>query len=279
MKRYAIIGHPVSHALSPYLHTAAFKALGLDCSYEAVDTSPEDLATTIHKLRDEGIAGFNVTVPHKEAIIPLIDSLDDAARGVGAVNTVTITAGKLAGTNTDVYGFIKLAEPLAPAIAGKHVAVLGAGGAARAVLYALTSEFRPERITLFNRTLDRAERLASEFTTEKILITPESLFQEDLKKLFGEVSVIINTTSVGMKPYTDATPLDEVKFGKGQAVIDLIYTPPETALLKAAREAGATGVNGLEMLLYQAARAFGIWTGKEMPMDAVKKAVESQRVA
>jgi len=279
VKRYAIIGHPVSHALSPQLHSAAFKALGLDCSYEAIDTSPEDLAETIQKFRDEGIAGFNVTVPHKEAIIPLIDSLDDAAHGVGAVNTVTNTGGKLAGTNTDAYGFVKLAEPLAPAITGKHVAVLGAGGAARAVLYGLTSAFAPGRITLFNRTLDRAERLASEFTTEKILITPESLFQEDLQKLFGDVSVIVNTTSVGMKPYTDATPLDDVKFGKGQAVIDLIYTPPETALLKAAREAGTAGVNGLEMLLHQAAKAFGIWTGREMPMDVVKRAVESQRVA
>ncbi|MEX1139824.1 MAG: shikimate dehydrogenase [Bacteroidota bacterium] len=275
MKRYAIIGHPVSHALSPRLHTAAFKALSLDCSYEAVETAPEDLAATIQRFRDEGVAGFNVTVPHKEAIIPLIDSLDDAARGVGAVNTVTITAGKLAGTNTDVYGFIKLAEPLATAIAGKHVAVLGAGGAARAVLYALTSAFEPGRITLFNRTLDRAERLASEFTTEKILIAPESLFQEDLQKLFADISVIVNTTSVGMKPYTDATPLDEVKFGKVQAVIDLIYTPPETALLNAAREAGATGVNGLEMLLHQAAKAFSLWTGREMPMDVVRRAIDT----
>jgi len=274
MKRYAIIGHPVSHTLSPHLHTAAFNALGLDCSYEAIDTAPEDLTATIQRLRDEGIAGFNVTVPHKEAIIPLIDSLDEAARGVGAVNTVTNTDGKFAGTNSDVYGFIKLAEPFAPAIAGKHVAVLGAGGAARAVLHALISAFEPGRITLFNRTLDRAERLASEFTAEKILVTPESLFQEDLQRLFGDVSVIVNTTSVGMKPYTDATPLDEVKIANGQAVIDLIYVPPETALLKAARKAGAKGVNGLEMLLHQAAKAFSVWTGKEMPMDAVRNVLD-----
>jgi shikimate dehydrogenase len=189
---------------------------------------------------------------------------------------VTNTNGKLAGTNTDVYGFIKLTEPFAAAIGGKEVAVLGAGGAARAVLYALTTEFHAGRITLFNRTLDRAERLASEFTTEKVLISPESLFQEDLQKLFGSFSVIINTTSVGMKPYVDATPLDEVKVGKNQVVIDLIYTPAETALLKAAKDAGAKAVNGLEMLLHQAARAFGIWTGKEMPMEVVRSEVEGR---
>lgn len=274
MKRYAIIGHPVSHALSPRLHTAAFKALSLDCSYEAVETAPEDLAATIQKFRDEGIAGFNVTVPHKETVIPFLDNIDEAARGVGAVNTVTNSGGKLAGTNTDVYGFIKLAEPFAEALAGKNVAVLGAGGASRAVLYALTSHFKPGRITLFNRALDRAEKLASEFTTETLLIKPESLFQEDLQKLFDDVTVIVNATSVGMKPYVDATPLDDVKLYKGHAVIDLIYTPPETTLLKAARDAGAKGVNGLEMLLHQAAKAFGIWTGKEMPMEVVRKVLE-----
>ena len=276
MKRYAIIGHPVSHALSPHLHTAAFNALSLDCSYEAIETNPEDLPSTIQKFRDEKIAGFNVTVPHKEAVIPLIDSVDAVARAVGAVNTVTNTNGKFAGTNTDVHGFIKLTEPFDEAIAGKQVAVLGAGGAARAVLYALATTLKPARITLFNRTLDRAERLALEFTTEKVLISPESLFQEDLQKLFESFSVIINTTSVGMKPYVDATPLDEVKFGKDQVVIDLIYTPAETALLKAARKAEAKGVNGLEMLLHQAAKAFWIWTNREMPMDIVREVLSAK---
>ncbi|MEX2117507.1 MAG: shikimate dehydrogenase [Bacteroidota bacterium] len=276
MKRYAIIGHPVSHSLSPFLHTTAFNALGLDCSYEAIEIAPEDLATSIRNLMDEGIAGFNVTVPHKETIIPLIDDLDEAARSVGAVNTVLNTKGKFTGTNTDVYGFNRLAEPYADAIAGNQVAVLGAGGAARAVLYALTTGFGPGRITLFNRTIDRAERLASEFSTEKILINSESLFQEDLQKLVESSSVVINTTSVGMKPYTDASPLDDVEFREGQIVIDLVYSPRETKLLKSAKDAGATAVSGFDMLLHQAAGAFRIWTGREMPMDTVRKVLEME---
>lgn len=274
MKRYAIIGHPVSHALSPRLHTAAFRALGLDCTYEAIDIAPDELPRGLQSLRDEGFAGFNVTVPHKEAVLSLLDGVDEAARKVGAVNTVINNAGKLLGTNTDVFGFTKLAEPFADAINRHPVAVLGAGGSARAVLFGLTSAFTPARITILNRTIERAERLASEFTTEAVVVKPEPLFQDELEATIHEASVVVNTTSVGMKPFVDATPLEDVKLKGGQVIIDLIYTPPETALLKAARAAGATGANGLDMLLHQAAGAFRLWTGKEMPMEEVRKELE-----
>jgi shikimate dehydrogenase len=271
MSRFAIIGHPVSHALSPRLHTAAFRALGLTHTYEAVDVAPEELPAAIGKLREEGFAGFNVTVPHKEAVLPLLDEVDATARAIGAVNTVRSEGNRFLGTNTDALGFAKLLEPFAGAISEKPVMVLGAGGAARAVLHVLTTVFAPARIVLLNRTVDRAERLAAEFSTKSILIKPDQLFQEDLQKAVEEASVLINTTSVGMKPYVDATPLDDVDFRKGQVVVDLIYTPPETVLLKRAARSGATAVNGSEMLLQQAAAAFRSWTGREMPLGDVRK--------
>jgi len=275
MRRYAIIGHPVSHSLSPALHNAAFEALGLDCRYEAIDIEPGEVKERFAELCADGFAGFNVTVPHKQAVIPLLESIDETAKAIGAVNTIVKQGRGYKGYNTDVQGFLKLAEPFAALISGKHVCVLGAGGAARAVLYGLTKKFSPKHITVLNRTIDRAEAIAADFSSGPVLIKPESLFQDGLQKLVKDASVIINTTSAGMKPYTDATPLDGVKFRKDQAVIDLIYTPSETTLLKEAKKAGARAANGLEMWLAQAEEAFRLWTGKELPPGA-RKAIEEQ---
>ncbi|MBI4417746.1 MAG: shikimate dehydrogenase [Ignavibacteriales bacterium] len=274
MQRYAIIGHPVSHSDSPQLHNAAFAAHGLDCTYEAIDIDPAELAERIAELKSSGFAGFNVTIPHKETIIPLLNRLDEGARAVGAVNTVVHRDGVLVGFNTDIQGFQTLIAPYAQSISTSVVALLGAGGAARAALHVLTTAFPPKRVLILNRTIERAENLASAFSTSGTPIVPESLFQDGLQDLIKTSTVIINTTSVGMKPYTDASPLEDVKFQKNQVVIDLVYTPRETALLKSARNAGATVAGGLEMFFNQAAESFRLWTGKEMDVKKMKEMME-----
>jgi len=275
MRRYAIIGHPVSQSLSPILHNAAFEAMGLECRYEAIDIHPSDLSERTAVLKAEGFSGFNVTVPHKQEIIPLLDSIDEKARAIGAVNTIVKEQAGFRGYNTDLHGFLKLVEPIAAMINGAHVCVLGAGGAARAVLYGLTHDFKPKQITILNRSLERAESLAADFATETLVIRSESLFQDSLQNFLKDVSVIVNTTSVGMKPYPDATPLDGVKFRKDQTVVDLIYAPLETTLLKEAKKAGATTLGGLGMWLEQAEESFRLWTGREMPTEAKKRLEES----
>ena len=272
MKQFAIIGHPIAHTLSPVMHSTAFEALGLDCTYEAIDVEGDDLSPKVDELRKRGISGFNVTLPHKESILPLLDRLDSAAKEIGAVNTVVADGEALTGFNTDVVGFLRCVEPIRSRIEQGHVALLGAGGAARAVLHGLIRTLKPPTVTVFNRTLERSERLIQEFGSlgqdTRLLI--ESLFDDALQKNMKEVDVIINATSVGMEPYSDASPLEDIDIGKKQVVLDLIYAPLETRLLKTARDAGATAISGFEMLLHQGAAAFSLWTGKEMPLDNVR---------
>lgn len=274
MQRYAIIGHPVSHSNSPKLHTAAFKAAGIDGVYEAIDVEPADLKERIAELKRSGYGGLNVTIPHKEAVLELLDSVDGDAKAMGAVNTVVNKDGELWGFNTDAAGFGALCAPFKASVDGGIVAVLGAGGAARAVLHVLSSRFAPKQILLLNRTTERAERLAAAFSASPVPVIPESLFQDGLQDVLDRCSAIVNTTSVGMKPYTDASPLEDVKFRKDQVVLDLIYTPAETALLKAAGEAGAEVAGGLEMFLQQAAESFRLWTGKDVDMRKVWEGLE-----
>jgi len=276
MTPYGILGHPLAHSLSPVIHSAAFEALGHDARYDAVDVEPDDLRSKIAELKAEGYAGFNVTIPHKEAILPLLDEVDPDARTLGAVNTVIRKNDGWVGTNTDMYGFLKCIEPVRDRVQNEEILLLGAGGAARAVLHGLLKEMSPKSVMILNRSLDRAEALAAEFGTRsgQTRLLAESLFQENLQNLVGKGSVIINATSVGMRPYVDATPLEEIKFKKDMLLVDLIYTPLETTLMKAVRHAGGTAVGGLEMLLQQASRSFALWTGKEMPMDTVRKKVE-----
>ncbi|MBI2619547.1 MAG: shikimate dehydrogenase [Ignavibacteriales bacterium] len=276
MTRYAILGHPISHSLSPLIHNTAFELLGLDCRYETVDVEPDDLKEKIAELALGEYGGFNVTIPHKETILPFLGKLEKEAKTLGAVNTVVRRDTTWTGYNTDVYGFRSCIEGYKDRMRGTEVLVLGAGGAARAVVYALLGTVQPKGTTILNRTVDRAEDLAAVFgtMTGPGCLRAEALFQEDLQSLVDRSGTIINATSVGMKPYTDASPLEEIKFGKHHLVIDLIYTPGETTLMKAARTAGATAVGGFGMLLHQAAKSFSLWTGKEMPLETVRQKVE-----
>jgi len=275
MKHFAIIGHPIAHSLSPLMHNTAFEALGLDCRYEAIDVEKDDLGETVSVLKERAIDGFNVTLPHKQEIMPLLDDIEEDAQIIGAVNTVLRRNDKLVGLNTDLTGFTESLTPFNSRLQNASVLLLGAGGAARAVLYGLLRFHQASRILILNRSLEHAEELAAAFSgiRAETPLSGESLFDDNLQKTIDEADVIINTTSVGMKPYPDASPLEEVKFKKTHFIMDLVYTPVETKLMKAASDSEATTLSGLEMFLHQGAAAFYRWTGQSMPFDAVKKAV------
>lgn len=275
MNLYAIIGHPVAHSLSPLMHNTAFELLGLQCRYEAIDSEPEDLRETVATLREKGYSGFNITLPHKEAIRSHLDEVDKDAQIIGAVNTVVRRDNKLVGINTDTRGFLRSLEPFRTRITGSRVLLLGAGGAARAVLCALLQHHQPARVVILNRSLERAEQLALDFGNLQPLVplSAESLFDDNLQGTVAQAEVVINTTPVGMIPYTHSSPLEETKFSKNQLCMDLIYVPLETKLLKRAQEAGATTVGGLDMFMHQGAESFRLWTGQDLPEEPVRETI------
>jgi shikimate dehydrogenase len=246
-----LIGWPVAHSLSPRLHRFWLDAYGIDGDYVALAVQPDGLEAAVKQCVKEGWAGFNLTIPHKEAIIPLLDEMDDTAKRIGAVNTVIIKEGKLIGRNTDAYGFM---ENIRPHIRGKHKAVvLGAGGAARAVVDALFCDGF-EHIVIVNRSIARAQQICrgqSEFTVVA--------WQQRARSLFN-VDVLINTTSLGMdgkKPLE----IDLHLLSMSTLVNDIVYTPLITPLLAQVKARGNPVVDGLGMLLHQAVPAFEAWFG------------------
>lgn len=273
---YAIIGHPVSHSLSPLMHTTALQALGLQGEYRAVDIESSQLQQRVHELVEQGCAGFNVTIPYKQAIIPLLSKTDEEATAIGAVNTVVVRNGSLHGYNTDVYGVWKSLEPLAERMRGKNAVLLGAGGGARAVVRCLSKYLQPSSLTIVTRTLERGQVLARLFEASgTVRVVP--FHHHALTQLLRDASLIVNATPVGMTPNVSGSPLPPTtRFHRDQIVFDLIYTPPQTTLLKSAASAGATTLSGLEMLIHQGAKAFELWTGKQMPMEVVRKALEQR---
>ncbi|MBI4428656.1 MAG: shikimate dehydrogenase [Ignavibacteriales bacterium] len=272
----AVIGHPIQHSFSPVMHNTAFQALGLNFLYASYDIEPSGLKDAVHDMKKLGFAGFNVTLPHKETIIPLLDELDFESKSVGAVNTVTIQKGRLIGYNTDVYGALKSLEPHRQAIEEKKVLVLGSGGASRAVLYALKKYFKPPEIVIAARSQGKANSLAAFLKIENATVIDYSLATSSSK----QYSLIVNATPVGMFPKSEASPLsDTFQFVSHQIVFDLIYRPLETTLLKRAKAARAKIIRGLEMFIHQGAKAFEIWTGERMPVEEVRKALEEKLVS
>jgi shikimate dehydrogenase len=274
-KIYGIFGHPVGHSLSPLMHNSAFEALGLDCVYTAFDVHPDDVARAADAIRALGIRGVNVTIPHKQAIIPHLDEVSPDAKHTGAVNTVKNENGKLTGYNTDVGGFMRDArEELGISPEGASVLLLGAGGAARAVISAFGMN-GAKRIAVANRTHSKAEKLAEEFGrffpgTE---IYPVGSGDESaMTKELGVTDILVNSTSGGMEGSAGL----EINIGAlrdGATVYDLVYKPRETKLVKEAKALGHKAVGGLGMLLYQGALSFEIWTGERAPVDVMRKAI------
>ncbi len=268
----ALIGDPVEHTMSPVMHNAAYKKLGLDYVYVPFRVSPEQLAAAVDGLRALNVCGFNVTIPHKVSIIPMLDGLDPLAEKVGAVNTVVNNDGELRGYNTDADGFLKAMLEREVEPAGKNVVVLGAGGAARAVTYVLAD--RGAGLTILNRQeeLDWAENIAELISEDfgKVVRVLE-LRDEYLAEALQIADILVNATSVGMSPAGDESPVPAELLKNSLIVFDVVYNPINTRLLNEAKAAGAQTISGIDMLAWQGALAFEKWTGQAAPIDLMKK--------
>lgn len=274
---FGLIGFPLGHSLSPQIHAAALHALDLDGEYALYPVPPlpdgaGDIEILMTRLRTGGIHGLNVTIPHKATLIPLLDELTPTAKAIGAVNTIFRKGGQLIGDNTDAPGFwadINTRFDLGN-MKNQNVLILGAGGAARAVAFALVS--RGFRVTIAARRLEQAEKLCSRFPSHSNKLSVSRLDRPSLG--MSQWSLIVNTTPVGMHPYGNATPWPPgTSFPKEGAIYDLVYNPPETLLVVQARQAGIKAVTGLGMLIEQAALAFERWTEFEAPREAMLEAV------
>ncbi|MDK2820122.1 MAG: shikimate dehydrogenase [Clostridia bacterium] len=265
------MGYPVEHSLSPLIHNAAFGATGENLLYLAFPVRPGELSTAVAGLKALGFKGANVTVPHKEKIIKYLDRVEPIAARIGAVNTIVNNGNELVGYNTDGTGFIRSLNEAGFNPSGKNVLILGAGGAARAVAFALV-DAKCTKLSIANRTLANAMKLADSLT-DKCGLIPEvySMDEKELHLVLSEADLVINTTSLGMWPKVEDTPLPGGGFKKGQWVYDLVYNPIETKFLKQARERGCYVISGLSMLLYQGAEAFTLWTGQDAPVEVMEK--------
>jgi shikimate dehydrogenase len=263
MPRLAVIGHPVAHSRSPAMQNAALAALGLgeDWNYEAIDVAPEGFEHLVRALVAEGFAGANVTVPHKHAALTLADVAGESARAIGAANTLVFAGGRIEAHNTDAGGLIA-ALPSSPQ--GRRTLVLGAGGAARAVVWALRRE--GASVEVWNRTPSRAEEICAELGGASVA-DPDQ----------GAYELIVNTSTAGLDgedPF-EHLPLSADGFAAEQTVVDMVYGDESSALLAAAAGAGATVVDGIEILVQQGALSLRIWTDREPPIDVMRAAARA----
>lgn len=269
---YGVIGDPIEHSLSPVIHNSAFVALGLDSVYLAFRVKPAEVGNSVNGMRALGIHGLNVTMPHKTNVIPHLDEVDKTARFLNAVNTIHNKNGKLWGFNTDGVGALKALRENGVDPKGKKVLLLGAGGASRAIAYTIAHE--ADELVILNRTVKPAKDLARQL--RQLLpkkISAEALSPKTIEDNLMDAEVLINATSIGMKPNINETPVNPKWLRTNLAVMDIVYNPLETKLAKIAKEAGAKVVSGVEMLIYQGAASFEIWTGKSAPVQVMRKTV------
>jgi shikimate dehydrogenase len=262
---FAVFGNPVVHSLSPVMHNAAFSATGFHGVYAAIRV--KDIRLAAAGVRSLGLRGASITLPHKEAVMACLDYIDPWARRIKAVNTLVNENGTLKGFNTDWTGALKALEEKIP-VAGRRVAVIGAGGAARAVVHGVLSAGGAVR--LFNRTLEKGAALAAELGVE---FTPLDQFDAD------RIEILINTTSVGMTPQTEESPIFREKLRPDMVVMDIVYNPLQTRLLRDAEAAGCATIDGLAMLVHQGALQFELWTGMTAPVDIMRMAAEAELAA
>lgn len=273
---FGIFGYPVSHSRSPAMHNAAFAALGMDCRYDAYEIAPGEIAAAVEKARSLPLAGINITVPHKQAIMAELDFLSPEAELAGAVNTVKNKDGRLSGYNTDIEGALAaIHEGVGFRPEGGTAFVVGAGGAARAVVLGLCMN-KAERILISNRTVEKADALAREFTDKfpDTAIECSGLGVAETEQFVTEADIVINCSSAGMEGCGPLLlPLENFR---GTGVYDLVYRPRITPLVARARELGIKAESGAGMLLHQGAKSFEIWTGTPAPVGAMKKALEER---
>lgn len=264
-KTYAIIGDPVEHSLSPLIHRFIYQQVDLPYSYQKIKVAPPNLKKFIISCRKNNLQGFNVTIPHKEKIIPLLDDIDKLAQFIGAVNTVTNNNSKLKGFNTDIIGCKRALEKSPWQQTGK-VVILGAGGACLSALVALSS-FAPSSVILLNRTLERAYKLKKRFSHHlKFDIYVENIKFQEMGDLLSNTSLLINTTPLGMWPQIQNSPIPEPDIiPEHLTVLDMVSNPVYTTLLKQAKKRGAEIISGLSMLISQAIAAQEIWLDRKLP--------------
>lgn len=269
-----LLGHPAKHSISPKMHTLASQLLGLDYVYLAFDVKEEDLAEVVSSFKKMGVAGFNLTMPHKSAIIPLLDEITEISRLTGAVNTVKFEYGRLYGTTTDGAGYIESLSEKNFTIPGKTVTILGAGGAAKPIIAQMAFD-KAKEINIFKRknatykdTIAFAMEVEAHTDTKVVVYDMADI--EALKFCIEKSQLLTNATNVGMEEDVSLVPKEFLR--KGLLVSDIIYHPAMTKLLKDAKEVGAEYINGEFMLLYQGAKSFEIWTGEKMPVEDIKKA-------
>jgi shikimate dehydrogenase len=273
-----LIGHPVEHSLSPRIHNTAFGAQGVNAVYVATPVRPAALEAAVEGLRALQFLGANVTVPHKEAVRPLLDDVSARAAAVGAVNTIVREGDTLRGDNTDVEGFLRpLTEKVGDALQGTRMLVFGAGGAARAVVYGLLDRYAPERLTLVARRPEQAEALAADLDGYDVRDALRVTTFDDAAPAVRTSRLLVNATPLGMAPdHGDQTPWpDAGALHDDHVAYDLVYTPEETRFLRDAAAQGATTIGGLGMLVEQAAASYVQWTGADMPRDAVYEALRA----
>jgi shikimate dehydrogenase len=259
-KVIAIFGHPVSHSLSPAMHNSAFRKMGIDYCYIALDVHPSGLRAALEGVREMNFAGLNITVPHKETVMPMLDKVDPEASFIGAVNTIVNRNGKLIGYNTDGRGFMRSLEEESVDVEGKRVLLVGAGGAARAVSWYLAEA--GSGLSIYNRTAGKAELLVGD-----LAINYKNVRSVGSLEGLGEADIVINSTSLGLK-VQDPLPFDPSGLKPGAVVVDLIYQ--DTPLIQQARQAGHKAIGGLGMLLWQGVLASELWTGQIPPHEHMK---------
>ena len=268
LKTYAVIGDPIDHSLSPTIHNAAYRELEMDCTYIAYRVAQGELATGIESLKKIKISGFNVTIPHKIEMMKYLDNLDDNCKIIGAVNTVLNDDGILRGFNTDMDGFLEPIKRKEIEIKNSKILMLGAGGAARAIITGFQKENAKE-ITIVNRTKDKGDEL-SKFSN-KLGLNSVSKSIEDMNNFNSDFDIIVNASSLGLKNERNIIPTK--LFDEQTTVYDIVYKPIKTDLINTAKEKKSRIIFGYEMLLGQAIRSFEIWLDKQAPYDVMKRSI------
>ena len=281
--KLGIIGYPIGHSISPVFQQAGLNHLGIDATYEKWEVTPEGVGEFVAGLRAPGSLGINITVPHKQAVIPFLDEVDEWATAAGAVNTIVNRDGRLSGHNTDGPGFLRaLLVETGYSPRGTRALILGAGGAARGILLAL-ARGGVDSLVIANRTLKRAESLAEVAKDNGVLAEAISLSKTDgsadaLTQAAASANLIVNCTTVGMShgPDEHGSPLSAAQIPASAIVNDLVYNPLQTPLLEEAAAAGATTLGGLHMLVYQGVLSFQMWTGRDAPVEVMLAAATAE---
>lgn len=271
-KLFAVLGDPIGHSMSPIMHNDLFSFYQIDAHYLPFQVKGDNLHDAVKGLKAIGAAGFNVTVPHKSKIIPLLDGVDELAGSIGAVNTVVNEGGKLIGYNTDGPGFLKGLQAYGSSAAGQKILVVGAGGAARAIYFTLAKE-NPLAVDIANRTLETASKLINDCPYRNF---SRALTLDEASINLAEYDLIIQTTTIGMSPNTAEQPLNLNNLSQQSMVCDIIYNPLETQFLHDARIKGARIQNGIDMFVYQGALAFEKWTGIFPDVERMRENVLQQ---